>query len=254
MSKTKAAPADLQEKIYLLSSEATPISMQLRSRHTIHRPLQWFDAEKGYQRALRYVTNQNTIFEDEQQEFFVLGSIVFEDGRLKAKPQEVALKNFLDHHPDNVANGGSVFYLFDPEAKAQEDLKTELAGYEAVAIILDMGIEDLEAVGRIYFPTTVDTLTSGELKRDVIRKAKLDPKAFMELANDSDVKMINLVNRVTDYGLVKIKDDSVTVVWAANGKLIVKLPFSSDPVKTFASYLMTDEGLELQKSFALKLK
>jgi hypothetical protein len=244
---------DLKEEIYLLKSEATPISFQLRSRHTHQRPLQWFDEEEKYERSLRYVTNQSTIFEDEQKEFFVLGSVVFEDGELRAKPQQTTLKEFMAKHPDNVANGGHTFFLFDPEKKAQEDLSKELAGYEAIACLLELDVADLEAIGRVYFASNVDSLTSGELKRDLIRKAKENPAQFMELANDSDVKMLNLVNRVIDYGLVKIKDDSVSVVWAANGKHIVKLPFSTDPNKTFASYLKTDEGVELQKAFALKL-
>ena len=244
---------DLKEEIYLLNSQATPISFQLRSRHTHQRPLQWFDPETEFQRSLRYVTNQNTIFEDEQKEFYVLGSVVFEDGELRAKPQETTLKEFMAKHPDNVANGGHTFFLFDPEKKAQEDLSKELAGYEAIACLLELDIADLEAIGRVYFAANVDTLTSGELKRDLIRKAKENPAQFMELANNSDVKMLNLVSRVIDYGLVKIKDDSVSVVWAANGKHIVKLPFSTEPQKTFASFLKTDEGVELQKAFALKM-
>lgn len=253
MSKNTKS-TDLKEKIYLLSSEATPISYQLRSRHTIHRPLQWFDPKENYERSLRYVTNQKTIFEDEQKEFFVLGSIVFEDGELRVKAQQTTLKEFLAKHPDNKANGGSTFYEFDPEAKAQEDLKAELAGYDAVAVLLDLDITDLEAIGRVYFAADVDNLTSGELKRDLIRKAKQNPAKFLELANDSDVKMLNLVDRVLSYGLVKIKDDSVSVVWAKNGKHIVKLPFSNEPKQTFATFLKTDEGVELQKSFALKLE
>lgn len=252
MSKAQKS-SDLKETIYLLSSTATPISFQLRSRHTIHRPLQWFDPKEGYERSLRYVTNQTTIFEDEQKEFYVLGSIVFEDGKLLVTPHQTILKDFLSKHPDNKANGGHAFYEFDPEVKAQEDLKLELAGYEAIACLLELDIADLEAIGRVYFAANVDQLTSGELKRDLIKKAKENPKKFMELANDSDVKMLNLVNRVIDYGLVKIKDDSVSVVWAANGKHITKLPFSTDPNLTFASYLKTDEGVELQKAFALKL-
>lgn len=243
-----------KERTYLLAKAATPVSEQLASRHTKYNELQYFDETAGYPRSLRYVTNQKTFFEDEQQEPYVLGNIVFNDGKLIVKANDTVLQQFLSIHPHNKANGGVKFYEFDPEKAAQEDLKRELKGYEAVAAALELKVEDLEAIGRVLWGPSVDDLSSGELKRDIIRHAKNKPEEFMELAGNSDIKMRNLAQRVIDLGLVKIKDDGVTVVWGANGKEIAKLPFSTEPLNTFAQYLKTDEGLKLQETFALKIK
>ncbi|WZE63602.1 hypothetical protein PANI_CDS0083 [Maribacter phage Panino] len=241
-----------KDRTYILAKDATPVSEQLNSRHTKYNTLQYFDKELQYPRSLRYVTNQTTFFEDEQVEPYVLGAIVFNDGKLVVKSTDTVLQQFLAVHPDNKTNGGVKFYEFDPEKAAQEDLKKELQGYEAVAVAMEMSIEDLEAVGRVLL-ANVDSLTSSELKRDIIRKAKADPKAFIELANNSDLKMRNLAQRAIDYGLIEIKDDNVTIVWAGSGNEITKIPFSMEPLNTFAQFLKTDKGLELQEQFLAKM-
>lgn len=243
-----------KERIYLLMGDATPISEQIQSRHTKYNALQYFDEKEGYPRSLRYVTNQTTFFEDEQVEPFVLGGVVFEDGKLVVKANETVLQQFLAIHPHNKANGGKKFYEFDPESAAQEDLKKELAGYEAVAVALELAVEDYEAIGRVLWGPTIDNLTSGELKRDIIRHAKKDPVEFLKLANNSDIKMINLAQRAIDLNLIKINDDGVTVSWVVNGKEITKLPFSTKPIETLAQWLKTDEGLKLQEGLSLKIK
>lgn len=246
---------EVKERVYVLTREATPISYQLRSRHTQHKELSYFDEDAQYSRALRYATNQTSFFEDEQNdEMVVLGSIVFEDGKLIVPAQNVTLQQFLAIHPDNNENGGVGFLEFDPDKAARQQLDKELKGFEAVSIAMDMAIEDLEAVGRVLFHSAVDTLTSGELKRDVVMYAKNNPAAFTEIANNSNVRMMNLAQKAINLGLIKIKDDNSTVAWAANGKEIVKLPFSNEPLSTLAVWLKTDEGLVLVESLAAKMK
>lgn len=245
---------EVKERVYVQTGDATPISFQLRSRHTEHKDLTFFDKEKRVSRALRYVTNQTTFFEDEQSDIYKLGAIVFEDGKLIVKAQDVVLQQFLAVHPDNVANGGVKFKEFDPDKAAREQLDNELKGYEAVGLALELPIEDLEAIGRVIFHSAVDRLSSGELKRDVVLFAKNNPDRFKEIANNSNIRMQNLAQKAIDLGLIKIKEDNSTVAWVTNGKEIVKLPFSNEPVQTLASWLKTDKGLELVEALATRLK
>ena len=51
----------------------------------------WFDPIKGYNRELRYATNQKSVFVDEQEGPVTLEHIVFEDGTLYV-PKEVHKK------------------------------------------------------------------------------------------------------------------------------------------------------------------
>ena len=202
---------------------------------------------------MRYVTNQKTFFEDEQVEPYLLGSIVFENGELETKPNDTILQQFLAIHPDNVSNGGNKFFLFDPEAKAQEEMKKEELSFSAMETFFAMDAIDLEPIARVMIGSEIDKLKTNELKRDLLIHVKLDPEQFLKLANNSDIKMLNLTTKLIDSNIIKIKDDNVTVVWAKNGKEIVKIPFSTDPKGTFSKYLKTDEGILLQESLLDKL-
>lgn len=245
---------EVKERTYVLVRKATPITYQLRSRHTQHRELQWFDKEYGYPRSMRYVTNQSAIFTDEQnEENLQLGSIVFDDGKLIVPATNTVLQQFLELHPDNKENGGNTFYEFDADKAARVQLEREMAGFEAVAIALEMPIEDLEAVARVIFNERVDQMTSGEIKRDVVFFAKNKPKEFTKIANNSNIQMMNLAKKALSLGLIKIADDNVTVKWKINGKEIVKLPFSKEPIETLAVWMKTDEGLQLVEALGSKM-
>jgi len=266
MATTKKAPIgaatlkkifpnwEVKDRTYVLSKDSTPISFQLRSRHTDYRNLQWYDSDYGYSRSMRYVTNQSAIFTDEQnEENLKLGAVVFVDGVLTVRATDVTLQQFLALHPDNKANKGSVFHEHDKDAVAREELNKEMAGFEAVAQALEMNIEDLEAVARVLFPAQVDTMSSGEIKRDVIFYAKKKPAEFQKVANNSNIQMMNLASKALSLGLIKIADDGVTVKWKVNGKEIVKLPFSAEPKETLAVWMKTNEGLELVEALSTKM-
>ena len=45
---------EIKDRIYNLNSRSKPISYMLKSSNVY-----WFDEEKGYERELRYATNQN---------------------------------------------------------------------------------------------------------------------------------------------------------------------------------------------------
>lgn len=254
LGKTNLFPNwERKERVYIWAGDATPVSESLQSRHTKYNELQYFDEEMGYPRSLRYVTNQTTFFEDEQVEPYVLGSIVFEDGKLTVKANNTVLQQFLAIHPHNKENGGYKFYEYDADKAARQDLKKEELAFEAMDTFFNMDFSDLEPIARVIIGNSVDRLTSGEVKRDLLIKVKQDPKGFLELANNSDIKMKNLTLRLIDANIIKFKDDNVTVVWAKNGKEIVKVPFSASPIDMFSKYLKTDEGLLLQEGLVAKL-
>tara|TARA_R110000737_G_C14624761_1_gene494586 strand:+ start:8572 stop:9357 length:786 start_codon:yes stop_codon:yes gene_type:complete len=243
---------DRKERVYIWAGDATPVSESLQSRHTRFNELQYFDEEQGYPRSLRYVTNQTTFFEDEQVEPYVLAPIIFEDGKLTVKANQTVLQQFLAIHPHNKENGGYKFYEYDANAAAAKEMKKEELAFEAMETFFAMGIEDLEPIGRVMIGN-IDRLASNELKRDLLIKVKADPQEFLNLANNSDIKMKNLTLRLIDANVIKFKDDNVTVVWAKNGKEVVKVPFSANPIDMFSKYLKTDEGLLLQEGLLQKL-
>lgn len=251
MAKAQAAQKG-KDRTYILVSKATPITYQLRSRHTQHNPLTHFDGQ--FPRAMRYLTNQNEIFVDKQDDkVAVLGAVLFEDGKLTVRKENTTLQKFLLHHPDNELNGGSTFKEFDPEKVAQDELDKLEDQYEAIRTALEMDVAGLEAIGRVLFKSKVDMLNSGELKRDVVLYARNNPSKFIELANDSDIKLRNLANRAVDLKIIGIKDDNTTVFWTDTKKVIIKLPFGGNPYSSLAQYFKTDEGIEVMEAIGVKL-
>ena len=73
---------EYKDRTYFLRGSKEPLTFKIPSRHTPRHPMFWFDPVKGYNRELRYATNQKSVFVDEQQGPVTLEHIVFEDGTL----------------------------------------------------------------------------------------------------------------------------------------------------------------------------
>ena len=88
MSKTKEKEPkakstwEIKDRNYFLTGDKEPLTYTLKSRHTEKYPLLYFDQESNTQRALRYATNQNSPFVDEQKGEVTLKHIMFKDGSL----------------------------------------------------------------------------------------------------------------------------------------------------------------------------
>ncbi len=75
---------EYKDKNYYLLGNKTPLTYTIPSRHSRRYPLVWFDPDLGYERELRYATNQKSVFVDEQ------GS--FNGSQRKKKPSRVSRK------------------------------------------------------------------------------------------------------------------------------------------------------------------
>jgi len=57
-----------KDRLYELASGKEPLAYTVPTMHSAKSPLLHFDKEKGYQREIRYATNQRSPFVDEQEE------------------------------------------------------------------------------------------------------------------------------------------------------------------------------------------
>ena len=76
-----------------------------------------------------------------------------------------------------------------------EDLEYEL---EALNLVKEADIDHLEAIMRTELGSHVSKMSSKELKRDAYRFAKNEPKLFIDLYSDEDIKLRNLANRAVE--------------------------------------------------------
>jgi len=260
MATTKKAPAPKQEvkqdtweykdRNYYLLGDKTPLTYTLPSKHTRRYPLVWFDSEKGYEREIRYATNQNSVFVEDQKGQVTLNHVVFDMGHLMVPKEKRNLQDFLEKHPHR----DLIFSEFDAEVEAEdhvEHLELELIAMNAAN---QMDIDFGEAILRVELGSNVNKLSSKELKRDLLIFARRNPQLFIELAQDDNIQLRNLAIVARENNIIKLSPDQRTFTWASNDKKLMTVPFDENPYTAMAAWFKTDEGLEVYKSIEKKLK
>jgi len=249
-STKKVDTWEYKDRSYYLLGSKTPLTYTIMSKHSRRYPCVYFDKEKGYERELRYATNQKSIFVDEQKGAATLSHIVFAEGHLYVKKEKRNLQEFLAKHPHN----GVLFAEFDPVVQAEDQYDYLEMELEAMNIATSMDIDQLEAILRVEIGTSVNKLSSKELKRDGLLFAKKNPKLFLDLSQDENVVLRNFAIRATEASIILLADDQRTIKWASNGRKLMTVPFDENPYSAMAAWFKTDEGLEVYKSIDKKLK
>jgi len=241
---------EIKDRQYYLLGGREPITYTLSSRHTQRYPLLWFDPETNEQRALRYATNQNSPFVDEQKGEVTLKHIQFKDGVLVVPKEYQALQKLMSlYHP-----GLNKKYAERKPVQAAmnevDQLEFEL---DAMNIARNIDIDLAEAILRVEKGSGVSTLSSKELKRDILVFAKTKPSLFIKLASDENVQLRNISIKAVEQGIISLSNKNKDFLWAENKEVIMKVPFGENPYSAFASFLQTDEGIMVLKSIEKKL-
>ena len=233
---------EIKDRVYILKNNLSPLTYVLKSSGVY-----WFDEEKGYERELKYTRNQKTPFVDEFPEGSQkrLEHIVFEDGMLYVPKQKQTLQKLLSlYHPDKdrkYAERDNVKAAVNQVAMIELEI-------EALMAAQTMDIDMSEAIMRVELGSKVSTMSSKELKRDLLLFAKRNPSLFLELANDDNVHLRNIGIRATEMGIIKLSADQRTFSWAQNGRKLCTVPFNEHPYSALASWFKTDEGMEVYSS------
>ncbi len=254
-TKEKKAPKvkdtwEYKDRHYYLSNNKEPLSYTIPSRHTRKYPLTWFDKEVGYERELRYATNQKSIFVDEQNGPVTLKHIVFERGVLHVPKEKRSLQEFLAKHPHN----GIIFSELDRQVEAVDQLEYLELESDAMSIARQMDIEQMEAILRVEVGSSVADLSTKELKRDLLLFARQNPALFLNLSQDENIILRNFAINAREAGIINLANDQRTFKWASNGRKLMTVPFDENPYSAMAAWFKTDEGLEVYKSIEKKLK
>jgi len=232
-------------KTYKLTREIAPLSLILSSRHTQRFPLLWFDEEAGTNKALRYARNQNSPFQEEQDNNAVLEPIVFENGFLTVPKENQVLQKFLELHP-----GLGRIYVEVNKAKEAAQIVEEL-NMEVDALIeaRQLEVDQVENVSRVLFQRDVTTVSTAELKRDILVFAKNQPKDFLLLLQDPMLKLNATVQSFFDHGLLTMRNNDKEVWFntPSNKKKMLNVPYGEEPTHMVASFVQTDDGIVVMK-------
>ena len=242
---------EIKDRQYYLIGDKSPLTYVLTSKSTPRKPLLWFDEEKGYNKEIRYASNQRSCFIEEQDGNAILDHVIFEDGVLYVPKSNQPLQKLLSlYHPKK----GYVYEERDDIAEAKEDLVSIEVEMQALNTAISIDVDQAEAILRVELGSAVDNMSSAELKRDLYMFARNNPVLFLELVNDENVELRNLAIKAQGLGVIKLSQDQRTFAWGSNGKKLMTVPFDENPYSAFAAFLKTDEGVEVFKSIEKKLK
>ena len=241
---------EIKDRTYYLKDGTTPLTFRLASRHSALRPLLYFDKEAGYQKEIRYATNQASPFASEQNGEATLGHIIFEEGMLVVPKEQQNLQKLLSlYHPQLNLK----YEEFNPVVEAEDDLDNLELEFDAMSAARGMDIDQGEAILRVEKGSEVSSMSSKELKRDLLLFARSNPALFLELANDENVHLRNVAIKATENGIISLSDDNRTFNWASNNRKLMTVPFDENPYSAMAAFFKTDEGLEVFRSVEKKL-
>lgn len=242
---------ELKDRVYVLKSQTTPLSYMLNSRNTKRAPLLYFDEDMGVNRPLRYARNQKSPFEDEQDDNAILEPIVFEDGFLSVPKNNPVLQKFLNLHPGI----GKIYEEVNTEKDASKEVASLDSQLDAEIAAKELEIDMIENIARLLMGSTVDKLTSSELRRDVRLYARQNPVEFLEMIDDPMVRLQGLAKKALDSKILTLRNGDRDVFFNLknNKKKMITVPFDETPASAVSAFLQSDEGVEIMKMLEKKV-
>lgn len=233
---------EIKSRVYRLTRGAAPLSFMLPSKSSKRRPLLHFDEETGENREIRYATNQQSPFKDEQDGNAIVTPIIFESGLLRVPKQNQALQRFLAYHPLN----GKKFEEVDTAQDAAKEVEAMNVEVDALIAAKNMGLEQMESLGRVILKGDVNKMSTSELKRDMLVYARNYPADFLQALDDPSLKLYSTIQKCFDDRLLTYRNKNKDVYFnlPSNKKRLLTIPFGEDPMHVIASYFKTDEGVE----------
>ena len=240
---------EIKDRTYRLAI-GSPLTWTIQSKHTRKKPLLWFDEEQGYNREIRYATNQKSIFVDEQDGYATLGHVIFEDGMLLVPRSNQPLQKLLSiYHP----KANAQWIELDPDKKAKDTVEAAEKTLDALNLVTELEEDHLISILRTEHGSVVSKWTPSQLKRMGFAFANKSPKLFIELSNDDDIKLRNTAVLATEAGIIKLTNNNTQFV-TTSGKKLFTVPFDENPYQAIARWFKTDEGVDVLKSVEKKLK
>ena len=143
---------EIKDRMYYLKNNMSPLTYTIRSSN-----IYYFDEELGYERELKYTSNQRTPFVDEMKGDQRLEHVVFENGSLYVPKNKTVLQKLLSlYHPHN----GSLFLEHEPVREAASEIDVLEMEIEALNAAKNLDIDMAEAVMRVELGSKVSKMSS----------------------------------------------------------------------------------------------
>ena len=240
---------EIKDRLYYLTGRDTPLTLTIPGKHTRKHALLYFDEKTRKQKEIRYATNHDSPFKEEQEGEATMGHIMFRDGDLRVPKEKQNLQKLLSlYHPLR----NRLYQEYDPVEEAYDDLEQLDLQTDAAVFAREMDIDQAEAILRVELGSAVSELSSKEIKRDLRLFANRNPALFLDLAQDDNVELRNTAIKATESGIIALSQDQRTFSWASTNRKLMSVPFDENPYSAMAAYFKTDEGMEVFRSIEKK--
>ena len=245
LSKKKKDTWEIKDRTYYLAQGRKPLTATIKSTD-----IYYFDEELGYERELKYTSNQRTCFVDEMVGDQRLEHITFQNGFLLVPKNKTVLQKLLSlYHPHKERR----YFEQDNVKIAVDEVENIEIEIKALNAAQNLDIDMAEAVMRVEIGSKVSKMSSKELKRDLLLYAKRNPALFLELVNDENVVLRNFGIRATEMNIIKLSSDQRTFSWGSNDRKLCTVPFDEHPYSALAAWFKTDEGMEIYSNIEKRL-
>ena len=247
--KKELSPEDnwvIKDRMYYLKNNRSPLTYLIRGSN-----IYWFDEKKGYERELKYCSNQKTVFVDEMKGDQRLEHIIFQNGSLFVPKNKTILQKLLSlYHPHN----GTLFEEHKPAKIAADEIDMLEIEIRALNAAQSLDVDMMEAIMRVEIGSQVNKMSSKELKRDLLLYAKRKPRTFLALLGDENIHLRNFGIKARESGIINLSQDQRTFTWASNGRKLLNVPFDEHPYTALAHWFKTDEAMEVFSNIEKRLK
>jgi hypothetical protein len=226
--------------MYVLCNNFKPLSRGIRNRSKPNSALTYLNPITKNTHALRFSVNQTSFFEDKQKGDVIVSSIEVKNGMLKTSKKEIPLQKFLAIHPDNKANGGSVFEEYDPAKEATLEIDKEDKLFEAQSLVRSISPLKQDAVARLMCSDYKEEWVPAELKRSLYSAVAKSPNEFLKLANQPSLEVKGVAKTASYRGVISYSNYK----WLnENKEVLVEVSRNQDEYDAIAEYLMSGKGM-----------
>ena len=235
--KKKKDTFEFKDRYYNLKGNKEPVSYILKSKK-----LMWYDENVGYEREIMFTDNQKTPFVDEFKGEVRPAHIIFRDGTLRIPKEKVVQQKILSiYHKDL----GKIYEERNEEKDAMDELDLIELELEAMNLCQEMDISKAESIVRMDVGSKVSSMSSKEIKRDLMLLCKKNPQLVIDLAEDDSVEARNLGIKAVEQGILKLSADHRTFFLGSNNRKLFAVPFDEHPYSALVNWFKTDEGLDV---------
>lgn len=230
-----------KDRIYVLCTGYSSLSQGIKDRHKKNSPLMY----KG--RSLRYSTSQASFFMDKQVGDVLVTYLSIEEGKLMVPKGNTHLQKFLAIHPDN----GVVFKEFDPKEVSKAAYEAQNLKLDAHLLSRKIDTATLIAVAMLMCKDYTESMDLFTIKRDLYNEIENNPKLFIKLASDQNLKLKSTGKIAVFRGLLKYANFRF---YDEDDKVICEANRNENEYDSLASYFGTTEGRSLYDYLVQKIE